>query len=224
MTIGHFLHADHSSDTAGTTLDNGRRYDRFTSLFFVGRRNHVFTRLADLSGARPGDRVLDVGCGTGYLTRRLAAATWPKGSALGIDPSPSILDHARRVAEAGNCSFATGVAESLEAEDESFDVVASSLMLHHLPHDLCGKAVAEMYRVLRPGGRLLIADFRPPTNPVISRAIGALLGQGMQHNPVHMLGTLVERTGFEQVTGGDLWPWIHYVQAVKPTASGQVDT
>ena len=96
MSIGHFLHSHPSPDTEGVTLDNGRTYDRFVSLLFGGRRNRVFNRLALLSGAGPHDRVLDVGCGTGYFTRRLAAMTWPNGSALGVDPSPPILVHARR--------------------------------------------------------------------------------------------------------------------------------
>ena len=222
MALGKHLHAHPSPETPGVTLGNGQRYDQFTTLFFGGQRNRVFTKLAKLSGARPGDRILDFVCGTAYLTRRLATVTGPSGTARGIDPSPEILEHARHVSKAGNCTFATGVAESLEAEDESYDVVASSLMLHHLPHDLRGTAIEEMYRVLRPGGRLLLADFRPPTNPILRHLTGAVIGPGMLSNPIHLLGPFTEMKGFKLIATGDLHPWIHYVQAIKPMVPGAV--
>jgi ubiquinone/menaquinone biosynthesis C-methylase UbiE len=111
----------------------GRSYDLLSTLFFRGRRRRVFTRLAALSGARRGDRVLDVGCGTGYFTRVLAEAVAPGGTALGIDPSPELIARARRSTRLPNCTFFKGIAEALDTEDQSYDVVVSSLMLHHLP-------------------------------------------------------------------------------------------
>jgi ubiquinone/menaquinone biosynthesis C-methylase UbiE len=219
MALGRLLHGHQNPDTPGLTLGHGRGYDLFGWLFFGGRRNRVFTRLAELSGARPGDRVLDVGCGTGHLTRRLATAVAPDGTALGVDASDRILDRARHVAGPDNCSYAIGMAESLDADDDAYDVVTTSLMIHHLPHDLRGKAVAEMYRVLRPGGRLLAADFRPPANPVGRHLVGALTGPEMERNAIGLLQPLVRQAGFEQIATGDLHPWIHYVSAAKPGAA-----
>jgi len=219
MGLGHLMHHNPNPGTAGLTIDHGGSYDVFGAVFFGGRRDRVYRRLAELSGTRPGHRVLDIGCGTGYLTRRLAAAT-DGGTVLGLDPSAAVLDRARRITPEPNCTYAVGVAESLTAADDSFDVVASCLMLHHLPEDLRPRALAEMRRVLRPGGRLLIGEFRPPTNPVGRHLIGALTGPAMEHNPIHLLEPVVADAGFEHITSGDLHPWIRYVTAVEPGAIG----
>ncbi|WP_216916680.1 class I SAM-dependent methyltransferase [Nocardia noduli] len=219
MGLGHLMHHNSNPGTRGLTIDHGATYDVFGAVFFGGCRDHVYRRLAELSGARPGDRVLDIGCGTGYLTRRLAAIV-DSGTVVGIDPSAAGIDRARRITEESNCTYSTGVAESLPAEDDSFDVVANCLMLHHLPEDLRPTALAEMRRVLRPGGRLLIGEFRPPANPVGRHIVGALTGPSMEHNPIHLLAPMVRDAGFEQVDSGDLRPWIRYVTAVAPGVRG----
>ncbi|WP_280253477.1 class I SAM-dependent methyltransferase [Nocardia abscessus] len=218
MGLGHLMHHNPSPDTAGLTIDHGGAYDVFGAVFFGGRRDRVYRRLAELSGARPGDRVLDIGCGTGYLTRRLAAVTG-SGTVVGVDASTAILDRARAITTEPNCTYRVGVAESLPGEDGSFDVVTNCLMLHHLPEDVRATALAQMWRVLRPGGRLLIGEFRPPTNPVARHLVGALTGPSMQHNPIHLLEPMVTEAGFEQVDSGDLHPWIRYVTAIKPGAA-----
>ncbi|WP_406238561.1 class I SAM-dependent methyltransferase [Nocardia sp. NBC_01009] len=219
MGLGHLLNHNHNPGTAGLTIDHGRSYDVFGAAFFGGRRDRVYRRLAELSGAGPGDRVLDIGCGTGYLTRRLAAVV-SSGTVVGLDPSAAVLDHARRITTDSNCTYTVGVAESLTAEDDSFDVVANCLMLHHLPEDLRPTALTEMRRVLRPGGQLLIGEFRPPANRIGRHLVGALTGPAMEHNPIHLLEPMIADAGFEQITLGDLHPWIRYVTAVKPGAAG----
>jgi ubiquinone/menaquinone biosynthesis C-methylase UbiE len=194
----------------------GRSYDLLSTLFFLGRRRRVFTRLAALSGARPGDRVLDVGCGTGYFTRLLAEAVAPGGTALGIDPSPEVIARARRLTRLANSTFAAGIAEALDTEDQSYDVVVSSLMLHHLPGTLRPQAIREMYRVLRPGGRVLVADFRPPTTRIGRLLLkGHVISPAMRNNPVHLLEPMVREAGFQQIRSGDVQPWLRYVHGVK---------
>jgi ubiquinone/menaquinone biosynthesis C-methylase UbiE len=194
----------------------GRCYDLLSTLFFLGRRRRVFTRLAALSGARPGDRVLDVGCGTGYFTRLLAVAVAPGGTALGIDPSPEVIARARRLTRLANSTFAAGIAEALDTEDQSYDVVVSSLMLHHLPGTVRPQAIREMYRVLRPGGRVLVADFRPPTTRIGRLLLkGHVISPAMRNNPVHLLEPMVCEAGFQQIRSGDVQPWLRYVHGVK---------
>src|ERR1700754_3204135 len=106
---------------AGTTLDRFRLNGLVTSVAFGGRRGRVYQRIVELAGTTPGDRVLDVGCGSGYLVRLLAAAAGPSGSVTGLDPSDAAIAYARRRAPVG-ASFTAGVAQDLSAfPDGTFD-------------------------------------------------------------------------------------------------------
>jgi ubiquinone/menaquinone biosynthesis C-methylase UbiE len=215
-------HRGPGTRTPGRLIGHGqaRSYDLLATLFFLGRRRGVFTRLAALSGARPGDMVLDVGCGTGYFTRLLAEAVAPGGIAVGIDPSPEAIARARRSTRLTNCAFADGIAEALDPPDGSYDVVVSSLTLHHLPETLRPQAIREMYRVLCPGGRVLVADFRPPTTRVgLLLLKGHVISPAMKNNPVHLLEPMVHDAGFEQIRGGDVQPWLRYVHAVRQASA-----
>jgi ubiquinone/menaquinone biosynthesis C-methylase UbiE len=214
MELAHKGHGDTDHQTSGKLVGHGR-YELFAAVFFGGRRRRVFTQLAAASGARPGDRVLDVGCGSGYFTRVMAQAVAPGGTAQGIEPSGEAIAQAKSLTHLANCTFSEGVAEALDAPDSSYDVVVSSLTIHHLPEALRPQAIGEIFRVLRPGGSVLIADSRPPATR-IGRRLMRRHSPAMAHNPVDLIEKMVRDAGFEQLRSGDLRPWMHYVQALKP--------
>ncbi len=197
-------------------MEHHRGHELLVGVFFGGRRRRVYTELAERSGARPGDQVLDVGCGNGYFTRVMAGAVAPGGTAVGVDPSASSIARARQVTRAGNCTFSLGIAEDLDMEDGSVDVVVSSLMLHHLPEELRARAIGEMHRVLRPGGRLLVADFRPPASRLAGLLIAPMTSPAMRGSPMQLVEPMVGAAGFAEVHVGVARPWFAYLQAVKP--------
>src|SRR6185437_10598907 len=198
---------------AGTTLDNYRLNSLVTWAAFGGRRRRVYRRVVALSGTGPGDRVLDVGCSGGYLARLLAAAAAPSGSVTGLDPSRAAIASARRRAPA-NASFAVGVAQDLSAfADGGFDVVTSTLALHHVPARKRQDALREMYRVTRPGGRLLIADFDPGRR--VLRLHGGAARMRHAAATVGPLDDLAATAGYQVESTGTL-PLLRYVTAVKP--------
>lgn len=112
-----------------------------------------------LGEIRPGENVVDVGCGAGIDSLIAARMTGPAGEVVGVDMSPEMLEKARQsAAEDGrsNVEFREGYGEELPVEDGRADVIISNGVLNLMPDKAA--ALGEMYRILKPGGRLQIGD------------------------------------------------------------------
>jgi ubiquinone/menaquinone biosynthesis C-methylase UbiE len=209
----------HAASTSGHTLGAPHAYDTFVSLFFFGRRRASFEALAQAAGVMPGQQVLDVGCGTGYFARLLAQTVGSTGLVIGIDASPEMIHYASSQAKhANNCKFQVGTAEALSLRSDRFDVVVSSLFMHHLPSDLQTAALREMWRVLRPGGTLLIAEAHVPRAPGW-QLLAKLHGYDQMAHAVADLERTIASAEFEQLSSGEVPPWLRYVRATKQTVS-----
>lgn len=148
----------------GILIGDAAVYDTFSRVlgsFFAGVA-------ADIAAAAlPGARVLEVGCGPGHLSNRLARRHGLE--VTGVDLDPAMVERARANAgQPGSAgqrrpSFVVGDAASLAFPDGSFDLVVSTLSMHHWSNPAAG--LDEIGRVLRSGGRAIIWDFRPGTRP-----------------------------------------------------------
>lgn len=113
--------------------------------------------------------VVDVGCGTGTLAVALAEAI-PDARVSGVDGDRSILAQAKEKRGAENVHWVRALADELPFDDASVDAAVCTLVLHHLSRSGKRRAAAELYRILKPGGMLIVADFGVPQDPVMSAA------------------------------------------------------
>jgi len=147
--------------THGLVLNWATRYDILAWLLTHGREGELRERILSFASLESGEAVLDIGCGTGTLAIAASRHLGTAGEVIGIDASPAMVARAnRKAAKAGaKTTFQVGVAENLPFPDRRFDVVLSTLMLHHLPRSIRQQCAKETRRVLRPGGRVLVVDF-----------------------------------------------------------------
>ncbi len=202
--VGYHSAAAAGAGTRGRVIRWARFYDPLVTLVTLGRAPAMREQAADLAAIRPGESVLEVGCGTGELTGRARARAGPTGLVCGIDPSAEMIAVARQKAARGGLGIDYRVAavEALPFPDATFDIVLSSLMMHHLPDDLKPRGLAEVRRVLKPGGRLLIVDFKRPSGLLSRLPLAVLIHGGMAHG-VQELPSIVAAAGFADVESGE---------------------
>ncbi|MGH2703987.1 MAG: class I SAM-dependent methyltransferase [Actinomycetota bacterium] len=148
----------------GNAAENYERY-------FVSTIGTAFaTALLDVAALQPGERVLDVACGTGIVTRLATERVGAEGKVAGLDVNPAMLAVARSAAPA-SIEWYESSAESIPCPDGSFDVVLCSLGLQFVPDKIT--ALGEMRRVLVPGGRVAIGTVgpTPPVFEILEQAL-----------------------------------------------------
>jgi ubiquinone/menaquinone biosynthesis C-methylase UbiE len=149
------------------------------------------------------ESVLDLGCGTGTLTLALRAAA-PQVSLVGVDGDPRVLALARgKAGPSSEIEWLDARADALPFEDARFDRVVTSLLLHHLGPRAKADALREARRVLRPGGRIHVADWGRPRDLVMAAAFVTLrLIDGFENTRDHAraaLPAMLAAAGFVQV-------------------------
>jgi ubiquinone/menaquinone biosynthesis C-methylase UbiE len=186
--------------TTGRVLNWAVGYDLLVWLLTHGRDRAFRETLVGLARLSDGERVLDVGCGTGSLAIVAKRHVGPAGEVVGIDASPAMVARARsKTTKAGlDVSFKNGVAESLPFPDAQFDAVLSTMMLHHLPRKARQECAGEVRRVLRPGGRVLVVDFGQ------AQGQRGFLAHFHRHGHVdpRNIVSLLEEAGFRVVESG----------------------
>jgi ubiquinone/menaquinone biosynthesis methyltransferase len=162
------------------------RYDLITILLSYGQDRRWKRRLVSMSPHRPGTRALDLACGTGDITFALERAGT---RSVGLDITPRMVQLAR--AKNGGSSgpaFLVGDMMALPFADASFDLVTTGYGIRNVP--VIAHALAEIRRVLRPGGILLSLDFNRPSNPLVRSVylvyltlVGSALGLALHGDP-----------------------------------------
>ncbi len=196
-----------ATETKGLIGSGGWRHDLmewfFDTFLFRGQVQELRQRTVNLAQLQPGEQVLDVGCGTGTLAMEVARRVGRAGRVAGVDPGTEQIARARAKAARRHVpiEFQIGVIEQLPFPDQTFDVVLSTLMMHHLPASLKRQGLTEIARVLKPGGRLVIADFKRKQERTGQAARFHAGGSSMQD-----LAALVSDAGFEHLETEEMRP------------------
>lgn len=185
------------------------RFDALTRLYdpllaVTLRENTFKDAVVRQANLEPGQRVLDLACGTATLTLKIKN-NCPDAEVVGIDGDPKILSIARnKIEQAGlDITLDEGMSFDLPYPDSSYDRVLSSLFFHHLTTDDKARTAKELFRVLKPGGELHVADWGKPQNIAMAAAFQLVrVLDGFAITADNFKGLLpkhFESAGFEQV-------------------------
>jgi ubiquinone/menaquinone biosynthesis C-methylase UbiE len=186
-------------------------YDRVVAL--TTREGRFKRALLDQATPLAGQHLLDIGCGTGTLARMLAERE-PSLTIIGLDADPGALEQAKtKLAMVDErVSLLQGFAQDMPFETATFDLAVSSLFFHHLNRQQKLDSLREIRRVLKPGGRLHIADWGKPSS-IVQRGLFLVVQcldgfESTQDSVEDLLPILLEEAGFVEVARGACVPTI----------------
>lgn len=190
---------DEAPETEGRTIRAwARYYDLLTNVISLGRGKEIHRRVVRAAKLSPGEAVLDVGCGTGTLGMMLEEAVGASGRVDGVDASPEMIAEAKKKAsKSGSESrFQVALIEAIPFEDDTFDFVTSTFMLHHLPDGVKRAGLTEIRRVLKADGRFLLVDFAGDNQSLVGHLLSIF---GHSHGDDEDLVSMIEEAGFAEV-------------------------
>lgn len=205
----------HATSRSGGVIHWATTYD----LFFERISRLSDARVIAIAGIRPGDTVLDVGCGPGGLTRSAQRATGTAGAAYGIDPAPEMVARAQHNARrAGSAArFQASGIEALPFPDAMFDVAMGRLMFHHLSSEQKRAGLREIRRVLKPGGVFITVDADIAPSGLLGRLLAHSSAAPMRHISIADYATLYAEAGYADIRSGPTGaPFLAYVSGRAP--------
>jgi ubiquinone/menaquinone biosynthesis C-methylase UbiE len=175
-------------------------YDTFMRNITLGRERTFREMEVSLARIKPGDSVLEVGCGTGTLTIEAKRQAGVSGKVSAIDVIPGMIELSQRKAARANMdvTFRLGSIDDIPFSENQFDVILCSFMIFHMSEGVRVKGISEIYRVMKPGGRVLIVDTALPTRK-FPRAIAKMLMGGTPHHNLQELIPMMNAVGFSDI-------------------------
>lgn len=181
-----------------------KHYDKIVNIITLGKAKSMHQQTILLADLQSGQSVLDAGCGTGYLLLEAEKVIGHQGTAVGIDVEPAMIEQARRRAAKthSHATFEVASIDQIPYPDNSFDVAMQTLVFHHLTDAQREDGLAELKRVLKDNGRLLIVDLNPSRRGIATR----LPGHNQLDQVDHVRSEVVQRmeaAGFSNIQSGD---------------------
>lgn len=192
-------------------------YDPITELIGFGRS--FKEKVLELVELENGESLLDIGCGTGSLLIT-AKLKYSKSRIVGIDPDQTVLDIARKKISKSNIEveLIKAYGEELPFKPSTFDAVVSVLVFHHVPTEIKKQIIKEVYRVLKPKARFLLADFSKPKNllwKILFKLAIFEEGRYIQDNLNGRLPILLKEAGFNVREVSNRFRGVQFLLATK---------
>ena len=175
-------------------------YDLYMKRITLGREDALRKMTVNLAQIKQGDCVLEIGCATGSLSLAAKRQVGQEGSVSAIDIIPGMIEVSKQKAAQAkmDVSFQVGNIQEIPFPDEHFDRVMCSFMIFHMSENVRNNGIKEIFRVLKPNGKLLVLDLALPPNKVSRAFLKLFLGFMLKHN-LEELKPIMESSGFAQI-------------------------